>query len=756
MTSYYENKIVLVYFLMLCVFCMAGLAGAHLLAEQQIYQLWSDRDLMRAYQLGENFQYFGAELTGGGRVLGGLWYYILYFMQLINPSVLAIYHMINVLNIVSILMLFVFFNKKINFYVAIIFSSILISSYYQILTGSIWNPSLTPIINAIIYISVSLYFITHKVKFLYASFLFIAISAQLHLAILLIIPIIILMIFAFRVKTSLRNTILSLGFFTIPFIPFLYAYAFNSNFILIEPFKGKDFDFYFNRIDLSLGFYLEHLYLVITHFTSSFFSYDLGRFIELVKFLMTLNENIYSKYFLFHFFTGLAKVAIILLFLWSLIKYFFKFIYLIFNKKRDTNFLSDLDKICIFSAVSFLFYFVYFCVSLGYPALRYYSVTIISVFFLTSVAFFKICDASTNYFKKKYLKNSFLFSCGLVLFIFLVTNINSIEIVNKYFLEKKLTLSSLEEKRIIIEDISTLYNYSKEDWNGKVLVLDEHENGKGWFFYADVSNAINYLIIQDKNISDEPNYNKNCTLVLRKKDKRAISEEDIYESISAFVNIKNNFKILSTDDVGLNSYISYNTSQGQCLVSLNNRFVELEKEKEISLYKNLLSDEGSVLISKKIDSSKYIIRIERAFINYALLSIKYNKDLEIEFISNDFRGYGSEYHRLVDHFLGFEISKPRLLFKNINTSEEKEVYLYPGSISGVTKIFPPIKNTIKKFNKGQYKVTFYADDLILIKACEIKLDTYKCFGNYDSSLKRGRTFSTGEISILIDQSLEIR
>lgn len=50
------------------------------------YSIWSDRDLWRASELFPSFQFFGPELTAGGRTPGGLYYYLLYLMQRISPD----------------------------------------------------------------------------------------------------------------------------------------------------------------------------------------------------------------------------------------------------------------------------------------------------------------------------------------------------------------------------------------------------------------------------------------------------------------------------------------------------------------------------------------------------------------------------------------------------------------------------------------------------------------------------------------------
>ena len=70
MINKFEKKSGIFFLTILCFLCLFGLISAHILVEHQAYSLWSDRDLMRAYFIKDNFQYFGAELTGGGRVFG--------------------------------------------------------------------------------------------------------------------------------------------------------------------------------------------------------------------------------------------------------------------------------------------------------------------------------------------------------------------------------------------------------------------------------------------------------------------------------------------------------------------------------------------------------------------------------------------------------------------------------------------------------------------------------------------------------------
>tara|TARA_B100000989_G_scaffold231667_1_gene178464 strand:- start:1712 stop:3817 length:2106 start_codon:yes stop_codon:yes gene_type:complete len=154
------------------------------------YYLFGDRDLNKAKNLLNDFQFFGAEMNHqeGARVPGGFLYYYLFIIQKIfGPEINKVYYICSLLNLTSFIFFLYALNKNINNLKIILLTLIifLTSSDFVEYFFRFWNPSLGLFFLIMSYSFFTLFLKNFNIKFFYISITFTLISGQFHLTYLL-------------------------------------------------------------------------------------------------------------------------------------------------------------------------------------------------------------------------------------------------------------------------------------------------------------------------------------------------------------------------------------------------------------------------------------------------------------------------------------------------------------------------------------------------------------------------------------------
>lgn len=188
------------------------------------YSLFFDRDITRAANLWKEFQFAGAELSQGGRVPGGFYYYLLWLLSQVSPDPLQLHRMMIALNICGILGLFLIGRKFLGGVLPGLAAAAFYSaSFVQITQHSVlWNPgfiSLFVILSYWLFLEV---IVSGKDKLLPWAGLASALLLQIHLSGVLLLAFFVIAIFVLRVQVQKKYWVLFVICLIVVFSPALW------------------------------------------------------------------------------------------------------------------------------------------------------------------------------------------------------------------------------------------------------------------------------------------------------------------------------------------------------------------------------------------------------------------------------------------------------------------------------------------------------------------------------------------------------
>ena len=152
-----------------------------------IIDIFGDRDLVRADNLFNSFEFFGADLRmqGGKRIPGGFNYYYINFLLLFSKNILVINYISYFLSILSMWFLakknFKYYSLSGFLITIIIFTQ---SDVFIYQAKKFWNPSLGLPFIAISFIFLYNFIKNNNLKNLFFCFLFSFFAAQFHISFL--------------------------------------------------------------------------------------------------------------------------------------------------------------------------------------------------------------------------------------------------------------------------------------------------------------------------------------------------------------------------------------------------------------------------------------------------------------------------------------------------------------------------------------------------------------------------------------------
>lgn len=655
---------------------LIGIAVGNLIFvdENLLYSIWADRDFYRAADLFRNFQFFGAELSDGGRTPGGGYYYYLALMMLFSKQPFFIYYC----NLALTLIVYFFLTKSIIKHFGLwagLGTVLLLLSSYSLTQVSLhlWNPAFVTAFIGGAYFFYLKVVCENKAVFLPAIGLILGFSSQIHLsgAFLLL---------AFCLALPLSGIRIS---WKIWFATFGAALATYAPVIIAELFNGFE---ELNRIGGYSAFSKELIeeYPDFTQRTKVFVQH------VFYAFFSPYNRNVFTPG------TELVKTLIVLGVTSVFIMPFVIAIPVILKKR--TGQAAEAFK----AAKPFVF-----TVLIGVVAMALYTHhpntrNLMSL----SPAVAIICGIGLQVLIEKL--NGFdnrligrigtgiltLWLSGFVLFS--TVYMSHIQPFNNEY-----TLS-YKNIRTIIKVGYEEYGLGQKELNSKVAVLTDRNRGS-WQSISQRYTAIDYLL----DISDLPVNGKNqqdCLLVLRHQaGTDALSEEQINKALESLPLKPDEIDYERIQRTGGFTFLPYRFKNAPCLKTFTDGYHLLEQEKELL---ELLKGASHEDVIK--DRNSYAFMIDVASHPETLITVNKTGRNIYSFTIN------GHYYRGFTGLRRVSLVNPAIRL----TSKSGKVYNIPflnGTFGGMhNTVSPPWTTRSQKIsNKGSYKLEFLAEDIII-------------------------------------------
>jgi len=191
-----------------------------------IYSIWADRDLFRSFYFFSDPQYFGAEMTAGGRIPGGSYYFLLGLLQKLNLSPLQILWTLNLAYLASAFALAFALYRNFGPSAGAATSIFLVASPLagQHLT-QVWNPAVGMILGNLFFALLIPILNTGRAQLLPLAALLAGVAGQIHLTYLLLIPFGIITLLIARVPVKRHQMLLALAAIIALYLPTIYHEA---------------------------------------------------------------------------------------------------------------------------------------------------------------------------------------------------------------------------------------------------------------------------------------------------------------------------------------------------------------------------------------------------------------------------------------------------------------------------------------------------------------------------------------------------
>lgn len=218
-----RNVLALVLFVATVVLLVARLK----MSSDTVLTVWGDRDLWRALAVPEHWPLLGPESNGGIRAPGGAFYLILAAFLAVGRDVIAVNVAVVLLFVLSVLLLGLFFARKISPLAGALVACILASSVIVGETLGVWNPSLVLIFAVLATISGYAFLADGRPLHLGLATAALAIGMQVHLQITQIAFGLILATVVYRPRLTWHHAIALLLGLVVPYLPNILSGGFS-------------------------------------------------------------------------------------------------------------------------------------------------------------------------------------------------------------------------------------------------------------------------------------------------------------------------------------------------------------------------------------------------------------------------------------------------------------------------------------------------------------------------------------------------
>jgi len=218
-------------------FCVLILFGFYLRfawGNDFTYSMFTDRDLMRGFQLWDDFQHLGSEsMYHLARTPGGFIAYFFNFLGLINPSANFIHTVVVLMDCLALALIPVLFRRFLGLSGALAFAAFYGATLYVLEElWKFWNPSITPSLVVLMYWQFLSYFEDRKTYHLLIAFALIGIAAQFHMSFYSLIPMAVAFIYISGGRPTLFAWSSVVGVFLLLLMPYLLIDGANGFFNL--------------------------------------------------------------------------------------------------------------------------------------------------------------------------------------------------------------------------------------------------------------------------------------------------------------------------------------------------------------------------------------------------------------------------------------------------------------------------------------------------------------------------------------------
>jgi len=741
--------------LFLLAIALMGFVVPFAIGDEFNYTIWSDRDLTRATNLLNDFQFHGAELTDGGYVPGGAYYYLMWILTSIAGSPDLVIALQNVVNISAALIFFFVIRK----YASPLFSYSFLAVFatlpiYLNISSHIWNPSLTPFLFSIIFLCTVKVFIEKRFGYLIGAFFAISITAQMHMTFLACFFVFVVLAAIFRIGIPRKYWFMGVGAVIISYSPYIINEIATglANLQLSSEKYQSDAP---GLIDWQPFWKISHILfkdlfnwfwasMILTSVSSIVDAYNGLLFGGLASIKYFLFKSAIETTHLIYFFTVLIGIGVLAKKVRALMTGV--------EQESEQRILTQIAMILLF--FSFIAAFVVFVASERYQN-RYMLFAVPGLVMVCAYGVSWVIGFLKN------LKNERLSKGGQIVFalILLVHFINgSPQKVYAMLSDDVAQRQSYKTLTTLIDELEGEFGIYGENWVNRVFVLYENENRK-WTRYTDLVSAINYLVSQreQKDASTAPK-DLNCFMALRPQIGKVLKAETAKKILEKYSPPSEKFEILRTLKGEKYEYFEYRLTSGNCLTSLNNRFLLTEPEQFIAERTYLLKAEGAIQLETQNNAEQlFLIRLDRPFTTYFMVKLsRVDGQLQATLYGNDLRGYGSDFHRIRGGLLGYEIERPSLVFKDKKTGDVVEVPFIDGPMAGKTMRFSPWRKTMPNMPSGEYDLSFTLDDFRAITICRKMYDISQCSDvKYDKAINKGAVFNFGAVNMKLSSNHRI-
>ena len=215
---------------LLVALLVAGIVARFHFGDEFIYTVFTDRDLLRALTLLDEFEYMGAEAVGHvARTPGGALAYVLWLLQQISTSTLFVYRATLVIDILAMLAIPVLFAPLIG-RVGALFTAASYGITLVVLENlwKFWNPSFTPALAVRIAWLLMAYVGDGRRWRVMLAFALIGVAGQVHISFFALLPIVMFYLVVALRRFPLTDIALGLLAMAATLVPYVLLDAGNG------------------------------------------------------------------------------------------------------------------------------------------------------------------------------------------------------------------------------------------------------------------------------------------------------------------------------------------------------------------------------------------------------------------------------------------------------------------------------------------------------------------------------------------------
>lgn len=696
----------------LWVWLLAGAIGVSIVlryyvasTSSTLYTIWSDRDLSRAYQLFEDFQFLGPELAGGGRTVGGAYYYFLKAIMLVGDDVTFIHLTILTLIVAGFLYFYIGIKNYLGPIVALMATAVWAGTMIQIENSlEIWNPAPTIFFYSIAYILFLRISQEAKDFHLFVFAFLLSISAQMHLPGLVLLVVSALSWLIVRAPVSGRGWLLLAAGFLVAYFPAI-VYEFSTGFANLNSlghYKSAFAEAYPESkktlFELSLLFLRSFLFGMFGVFDRG----SAGSSLEDIKRIVVLVT------------TSLPAVLVLV----SIIIRVTSGARTVFEWGKDTT-NRPYIALMVMTLLAFVVLFIGNQIKprnfilLAPAAAILIAVSLRNVLDFISTRNVRIVATLGHTMLLSWTAAFFFYSGAYHVFF---TPIHDTRV---YHVEHLTDMANQE------------FGFDSEDIMNRILVFQDIDGDKQWTSLHPHRSAIHYLAKDYETVASADEFD-GCLIAYQARQWTQHPTEDEVSSALKMMNRQGEVpEIIRVDNTSLYTVVAYRLPNGNCFKSFNNRYVLTDVEREIEQAADGMPLDGV----KRLDGQtgnvdRFIIKVPTPV--PTLIGIEMHRSglsVYANIVSNDLRGFTGMNYTILENL--------RVEFENKADGNVTALPLFKGlfgsrGIAG--NAFPPWRSSEIELAPGDYILTFKADNVTSNLGVTVGDKSYELSDNWSIEL----------------------